>query len=96
MESTLEKVLHEIRTERQYQDEKWGHESDDTRNTPWMWASYIAQYATGWMRGAFSLATGDTDSFRTAMVKVASIAVAAIESIDRQREENGKPFYEAD
>lgn len=92
----MDKIFEEIRAEREYQNGKWGVEVDDTKNTPWMWASYIAQYATNWMRGALALTSGDTTTFRTAMVKVASIAVAAIESIDRQRKQNGKPFYEAD
>lgn len=94
MNDNLTAILNEIRNERTYQKGKWGNESDDTKNTPWMWASYIGQYATGWMRGAFSLTGSDTTLFRTAMIKVAAIAVAAIESIDRQRAENGKPFYE--
>lgn len=93
----IDKILEEIKNEREYQDQKWGHELDDKENTPWMWASYIGQYATKWMAGTFIPLKQDvTASFRTCMVKVAALAVAAIQSIDRQREENGKTFYEAD
>ena len=94
--SIRERIFGEIAGERAYQDNKWGTEVDDTKNTPWMWASYVAQYATSWMRGKFlPLASDDTDLFRKAMIKVAAIAVAAVESVDRQRAGgSGTPFYE--
>lgn len=60
-----------------------------------MWASYIAQYATRWMAGTFLPLKRDvTNTFRSSMVKVATLAIAAIESVDRQRENNEKTFYE--
>lgn len=93
--NTRLKILDEIKAEREYQQEKWGDDTDDGLNTPWMWAAYIGQYATRWMVGSFlPLKTSVTDEFRKCMVKVATLAVAAIESIDRQREKNGKTFYE--
>lgn len=91
----IDNILAEIRTERVYQRERWGTATDDTKNTPWMWASYICQYATRWMVGSFApLKHGVTDNFRTAMVKVATLAIAAIESVDRQRSDDGRTFYE--
>ena len=88
-------IYNEINAERDYQNEKWGTETDDTKNTPWMWAAYIGQYATRWMKGTFlPRETTVTDEFRKCMVKVASIAVAAIESIDRQRAKDESTFYE--
>ena len=88
-------IYDEIKTERDYQDGKWGHKADDELNTPWMWAAYIAKYSTNWMRGTFlPLGKDASDGFRTAMIKVAALAVAAIESLDRQRASVGKPFYE--
>ncbi|MGN6819313.1 MAG: hypothetical protein ACTHJR_11655 [Sphingomonas sp.] len=92
----MSNVYDEIRAEREYQDDKWGVEIDDTKNTPWMWAAYIGQYATSWMRGTFLPLQPDvTDAFRKAMVKVAAIAVAAIQSIDRQRAGGSQStFYE--
>jgi len=91
----LEQILDEIRGERDYQVGKWGTAQDDTENTPWMWAAYISQYATRWMVGTFMpLKTDVTDQFRKCMVKVATLAIAAIESIDRQREGMDKTFYE--
>ncbi len=88
-------IYDEIETERKYQRKRWGNDADDTSNTPFHFASYIAHYATRWMAGEWvPLRRGTTDAFRQAMVKVAAIAVAAIESVDRQREDNGKTFYE--
>jgi hypothetical protein len=89
-------IFREINIERKYQTDKWGVEADDQLNTPWMWASYIAQYATRWMTGSFVINSDTTALFRTAMIKVAATAIAAVESIDRQRAANGKPFYEVE
>lgn len=88
-------VYEEIKSERDYQDKKWGHTADDTLNTPWMWAAYIARYATNWMKGTFlPIGTSATEDFRESMVKVAAIAVAAVESLDRQKVAAGKAFFE--
>lgn len=89
-------VYEEIKKEREYQDGKWGHETDDTLNTPWMWVSYITAYSTKWMKGTFApLSKEISDDFRTKMIKTAAIAVAAVESIDRQRVEKSKAFFES-
>ena len=88
-------VYEEIQEEREYQNQKWGTEVDDSKNTPWMWAAYIGQYATRWTVGSFLPIKRDvTNDLRTCMIKVASIAIAAVESIDRQREKNKNTFYE--
>jgi hypothetical protein len=91
----MEKILEELRAERDYQVGKWGTSVDDSENTPWMWAAYIGQYATRWMVGTFMPLKPDvTDQFRKCMVKVATLAIAAIESVDRQRQNSGGTFYE--
>lgn len=88
-------IYTEIDDERVYQIDKWGSESDDTRNEPNDWLAYINKYSTNWLDGQFVPYHPDvTDDFRKCMVKVAAIAVAAIESVDRQRETNGSTFYE--
>ena len=97
MATDYDSIYKEIVAERTYQKEKWGNEVDDTLNTPWMWAAYISQYATKWMAGTFLPLKPDvTDTFRKAMVKVATLAIAAIESVDRQRANNERTFYEQD
>ena len=88
-------IFEEIDKERRYQQERWGNEADDKKNSPWHFTSYIIQYAGKWMAGTWApLKTDVVTNFRTMMVKVAAIAVAAIESVDRQRAAKGKTFYE--
>ena len=88
-------VYDEIKKEKEYQDKRWGTTTDDTLNTPRMWVAYITRYSTKWMVGTFSpLGKETTDNFRKMMVKVATLAVSAIESLDRQRVKDGKTFYE--
>jgi hypothetical protein len=65
-------------------------------NTPNDFVSYISNYSTRWFKGGFAPYTPDVvDEFRVSMLKTAALAIAAIESIDRQREEAGHCFYEA-
>lgn len=97
MITTMINIYDEIKKERDYQQDRWGNVSDDTLNTPWMWVAYIVQYAGSWMSGSFlPLSKDSVDSFRKAMIKVATLAIAAIESVDRQRAANSKTFYESE
>lgn len=90
----IDDILNEIKSERIYQQDRWGNETDDTKNAPNDWVAFIVHYATTWFRGQFAPYTTDVGAlFRTSMVKVAATAVAAIESYDRQVEAKGKPFY---
>lgn len=73
-------VYDELKAERDYQTEKWGTAFDD-KNTPYNWAAYVTQYATRNLIGDPSAVS--KDKFRADMVKVAALAIAAIESIDR-------------
>lgn len=89
-------ILGNIKAEREYQQERWGNEADDSVNEPNDFVAYINHYSTRWFPGGFVPYTPETvDKFRESMIKVAAIAVAAVESIDRQREEAGHCFYEA-
>lgn len=91
----MEQIFAEIALKRLYQEGKWGNVADDTLNTPWMWAAYIGLYSTKWMAGTWApLKSSVADGFRAAMVDVAALAVAAIQSIDRQRANTGRAFYE--
>ena len=58
-------VSEDVLRERLYQDRQWGHEVDDTRNTPWMWTAYICSYATKWMKDPFNFTREDTMNFTT-------------------------------
>lgn len=84
-----------IKSERAYQQQRWGNKADDTINEPNDFVAYIVHHSTRWFNGGFAPYDSVTvENFRKQMIKVAAIAVAAVESLDRQIETNGKPFYE--
>lgn len=92
---TREEFLDSVCKEREYQVARWGNEADDTANEPNDWVSYINHYSTSWFPGGFVPYTETTvEAFQRAMIKVAAIATAAVESMDRQQVANGKPFYQ--
>lgn len=70
-------IFGQIESERAYQDGKWGHAFDD-KNTINDWSVYIGRYVS--RANADKLAP---DGQRTALIKVAALAVAAIETFDR-------------
>jgi hypothetical protein len=77
-----EEIFVEIENERAYQDKKWGFAFDD-KNTINDWAAYIGIYT------AKAVAMGiPAAEQRTQLLKVASLAIAAIETFDR----NGGQF----
>lgn len=71
-----EALFDEITKEREYQDGKWGGPTHDDLHDEEEWMDILEHYATGGDEGLHD--------FRTSMVKVAAIAVAAIESYDRK------------
>lgn len=79
-------VYDEVRAEREYQDKKWGHANDDAMNTPFHWVTWISKYSTGFTDGTWN---PSKDAFRKSMIKVAATAIAAVESIDRMKNEKG-------
>ena len=84
--STRNSIFAEISAEREYQDSKWGGaEVDDRENGYMEWVGYITKYATRWFPGGFApwneIAKA---SFRESMIKVAALAVAAVEQYDRE------------
>lgn len=92
----MSNVYEEIQKEREYQIDKWGNAADDSVNTPNDFVSYIAHHSTRWFVGGFlPYNENDVNKFRTQMIKTAALAVAAVESLDRQREANGSAHYEA-
>jgi len=92
---SLDTILGEVKSERVYQDKKWGHKVDDSLNSPNDWVTYICNYASKWFPGGFPPYNENVvEDFRAKMIKTAALAVAAVESIDRQRDTHGKPFYQ--
>lgn len=73
----IEEIFNKIEEERLYQEQRWGH--IDSKNTPYNWAAYITQYATRNLIG--NPEEIDVEKFRNDMLKVATLAVAALQSI---------------
>lgn len=69
-------IYETIELERAYQDKKWGR-TFDGKNTPNDWVAYITKYLGQSVTMPFH---GET--FRTQMLKVAALAVAALEQDD--------------
>lgn len=73
----MRKVLREIAEERKYQDEKWGTTFDD-KNTVNDWGTYINIY----LAKATTMGATEEEK-RKQLLKVAALAVAALETFDR-------------
>lgn len=83
-----EVAIQDVRAERRHQDQKWGHTFDD-KNTPNDWVAYITQYA-----GQAAQLKFDPTGFRSQMIKVAALAVAAVEACDRAGGNMPKRHYD--
>lgn len=82
-------VLQEIQTERERQDAKWGEQN----HSPMVWLSILGEEFGEVNRGAQEAyfhnykSCGDWSSYREELIQVAAVAVAMVESLDR----NGYP-----
>lgn len=75
-------VLEDIEGERIRQREKWGNAHDDTL-IPLMWPGIAAKYVGELAAMTISGETVNANAFRKTFVKLAAVAAAAIEAIDR-------------
>lgn len=72
-------VLTEIENEREHQDHKWGGKEHDDHHTREDWLNIIDQIS----RDAILLPPADMNELRRKYVKIASVAIAAIEALYR-------------
>lgn len=79
-------IIDEIIAERVYQDGKWGTAFDD-KNTINDWGTYVNIY----LAKATDMAASDEDQ-RKYLVKVATLAVAAIQTFDRNGQFPGRHY----
>ena len=90
-------VYDEIREEREEQDAQWGGAEHDDEHTRIDWIRFIAEHlgkALGgrvevidevhWFTATISGSVGAMSEFRRQMIRVAALAVAAVESLDRR------------
>lgn len=69
-----------IDNEREYQQTKWG--DTDKQNTEYNWAAYIGAYTNRSLIGYPGLDIERRRKFKQDMIKVAALAIAAIENLD--------------
>lgn len=89
--SPFTNTILDIEKERIRQDARWGGPERDDTNTEKQWVSLIDLYIT---KAVIALQTDYVDSldYREELVKVAALAVAAIESYDRKRSAASGPL----
>ena len=80
----MKSIWHEIQAERERQREEWGGDYHDDQHGPMEWVAILTKHAGSAMPGKLAHRVASIQRFRTQMVKVAAIAVAAVESIDRR------------
>lgn len=73
-------IISQITAEREKQVSKWGGPEKDIINSPADFVLYITHYATKWFKGG--IPPHQTKDFRENMIKVAALAIAAIEAHD--------------
>lgn len=81
------RILDEIKAERVRQDLKWGGSVHDDQHSMNDWITFITAYATKEYDCCEQHIAGDLFVFRDNAVKVAALAVAAIEWVDRKEGE---------
>lgn len=87
MTTLTAQVINDITLERIKQDEQWGGGNHDDGHGPHDWCRYIHKQNQA-AYGAFVGIFGDRMSWRSRMVKIAALAIAAIESHDRLKAED--------
>jgi CRP/FNR family cyclic AMP-dependent transcriptional regulator len=85
-------ILEEIKSARLTQDKEWGGAENDDVHEPEKWCAFIRHQLRLADRGACSLATDAItgaeeqtliDGYRERLIKIAAVAIAATESLDR-------------
>src|SRR6267142_6018008 len=101
-EQTVEmtKIQEEIKTERLRQDAEWGGSTHDDVHEPEKWCGFLRHQLRLADRAACSLAIDEVtggeeqaliDGYRERLIKIAVVAIAATESLDRMMEKRAGP-----
>jgi hypothetical protein len=78
-------IYEQIQMERIAQDFQWGGPEHDDNHSAWDWIAYLTKHVGRAVMWPFNSLI-----FRTQMVKVAALAVAAIEWLDRNYPTKGE------
>ena len=77
--SATVRIAQEVVRERERQDEKWGEQN----HHPLKWITILGEEFGEACRGAFE---NNPKNYREELIQVAAVAVAAVESLDREQE----------
>jgi len=78
-----DRVVEDIKSERELQDYKWGGPEHDDTHKPEEWQTFIVEHARRAVHAAWGR-PAPGDDYRQQMIRVAALAVAAVESEDRR------------
>ena len=92
-------IYEEIKAERVRKDEEWGGAAHDDVHEPEKWCGFLRHQIRLADRAACSLATDEItgveeqaliDGYRERLIKIAAVAIAATESLDRIMEKRAR------
>jgi len=86
---SLETIIQELRTENERAHAIWGGPEHDDQHDQHDWTRYIMVYL-----GKLSKDNVPDEYYRECMLKIANLAVASIESLDRKNPEAKGIMYE--
>lgn len=78
-----DKTLQAINKERMRQDEKWGEQN----HNPFVWLAILGEEYGEACKAALE-SKGNYPNYRKELIEVAAVAVAALESLDRQEDKH--------
>jgi hypothetical protein len=84
-------VYEEVRAERAAQDAKWGGPEHDDAHDADDWLDYIARKGESAMELVGEGSARNDTAFRRRMIQIAALAVACVESMDRQMGAGNSP-----
>jgi hypothetical protein len=76
------RVVNEVSSERKRQDDEWGGTEHDDQHDTRDWTGFLLDQCYRTDKAAMR---GDLSEYRERLVKVAALAIAAVESFDRKR-----------
>lgn len=82
----MNRIIEEIKKERQRQDDQWGGVYHDDKVSPFEWVEVIGKLA----QKAKDIYIPDPWEYRRRLMQVAAVAVAACESYDRAHPKSKK------
>lgn len=83
----MRQILEEIRTERERQDKKWGEQN----HHPMEWLAILGEEVGEANKAALEAhfsgyeRTGNLSDYREELIQVAAVAIAMVESLDRDK-----------